>query len=114
MARDRERAGEPDVEIGAAASAKRLRFKRKPKVEVNTHAYRELDPQVAREMEKIEGEGYSNTERENLPDEVEPGVTYRDVRVRWRAAARLEDPGSQAEGDARDGRRDTEAQNKRN
>ena len=89
MARDRDRAGEPDVEIGAAVSAKRLRFNRKPRVEVNTHAYSELDPELAREMEKIEGEGGSHTERENLPDEVEPGVTYNDVRVRWRAAARL-------------------------
>jgi hypothetical protein len=36
-----------------------------------------------------EPESDSHTERENLPDEVEPGVTYRDVRVRWRAGARL-------------------------
>jgi hypothetical protein len=91
VARDRDRAGDPDVEIGAAASAKRLRFKRKPRVEVNTRAHHELDPQLAREMEKIEAEGGSHTERENLPDEVEPGVTYRDVRVRWRAAARIKD-----------------------
>ena len=28
------------------------------------------------------------TERENLPDEVEAGVTYEDVTVRWRARAR--------------------------
>jgi hypothetical protein len=89
---DPDRISDPDVEIGAAASAKRLRFKRKPKVEVDTHAYHELDPRLAREMEKIEGEGGSHTERENLPDEVEPGVTYRDVRVRWRAAAKLKAP----------------------
>jgi len=109
VARDRDRAGEPDVEIGAAASAKRLRFKRKPRVEVNTHAYREVDPELAREMEKIEGEGYSNTERENLPEEVEPGVTYRDVRVRWRAAARLEGPESPTERERGDGRRGTQS-----
>lgn len=91
MARDRDRAGEPDVEIGAAARAKKLRFKRKPRVEVNTHAESEIDPELAREMDRVEGEGGSHTERENLPDEVEPGVTYRDVRVRWHAAARLKD-----------------------
>jgi hypothetical protein len=35
----------------------------------------------------------SSSERENLPDgELEPGVTYRDLAVRWRAAARLRDP----------------------
>jgi hypothetical protein len=83
---------EPDVEIGAAARAKRLRFKRKPRVEVNTRADVEVDPQLARELEDVEGDGGSNTERENLPDEVEPGVTYRDVRVRWRAAARISEP----------------------
>jgi hypothetical protein len=88
VAAHRARPGEPDVEIGAAASAKKLRFKKKPRVEVNAETYREVDPQLAREMERIEAEGDSHTERENLPDEVEPGVTYRDVRVRWRAGAR--------------------------
>ena len=28
------------------------------------------------------------TERENLPDEVQPGTTYENVTVRWRARAR--------------------------
>jgi hypothetical protein len=100
VARERDRAGEPDVEIGAAASAKRLRFKRKPRVEVDTHAESEIDPKLAREMERIEGEGGSHGERENLPDEVEPGVTYRDVRVRWRAAARLKDVDAKPEPDS--------------
>jgi hypothetical protein len=86
---EREAPGEPDVEIGAAASAKKLRFRKKPKVEVKTHAEHELDPQVRDELERVEAESGSHTERENLPDEVEPGVTYRDVRVRWRAGARL-------------------------
>jgi hypothetical protein len=107
--RDIGRVEEPDVEIGAAASAKRLRFKRKPRVEVDTHAYREVDPELAREMEKIEGEGYSNTERENLPEEVEPGVTYRDVRVRWRAAARLEGAEPPTEREREDGRREAQS-----
>jgi hypothetical protein len=34
----------------------------------------------------------SVSERENLPDELQPGVTYRNVSVRWRLAARLDDP----------------------
>jgi hypothetical protein len=89
MSTEREAPGEPDVEIGAAASAKKLRFRKKPKVEVNTYAEHELHPQVRDELERVEAEGGSHTERENLPDEVEPGVTYRDVRVRWRAGARL-------------------------
>jgi len=65
-----------DVEIGAAARARRLRFRRVPETEV-----------------RFEGEpgqsSDSHSERENLPDEAEPGVTYRDVAVRWRAGARL-------------------------
>jgi hypothetical protein len=89
VAREPARAGEPDVEIGAGASAKKLRFRKKPKVEVNTRAYSEIDPRLADELDRIDAEGGSRTERENLPDEVEPGVTYRDVRVGWRAGVRL-------------------------
>jgi hypothetical protein len=78
---------DPDVEIGATVRAKKLRFRRKPKVEVSTHARHEIDPALADEV-RIEGDAGSQTERENLPDQVEPGVTYRDVRVRWKAGAR--------------------------
>jgi hypothetical protein len=63
-----------DVEIGAAVHAKRLRFNRKPETKV------EFEPA---------GESDSHTERENLPEEVEPGVTYRDVHVRWRGGAQI-------------------------
>jgi hypothetical protein len=70
---------EPDVEISAAVRAKELTFEVKPDVEV--HAY--ADSPASAE---------SVSEREHLPDELEPGVTYRDFAVRWRLAARLEDP----------------------
>ena len=60
---------EPDVEIAATVRADELRFECKPEVVV--HA-----PE-------------SVSARENLPDEVEPGVTYRDIAVSWRVAARL-------------------------
>ena len=83
---------DPDVEIGAVVRAKKLRFRRKPKVEVTTHARGEIDPDLADEL-RIEGDGDSQTERENLPDEVEPGVTYRDVCVRWKAGARVKGRG---------------------
>jgi hypothetical protein len=76
----------PDVEIGARVTAKRLRFRRKPQVDVETHADVDADTHV-------EGGTTSGSERKNLPEEVEPGKTYRDVKVGWRAAARLEDPG---------------------
>jgi hypothetical protein len=70
---------EPDVEIGARVKAKRLRFKSKPEVEVRAHA-------------GPDGETTSGSERQNLPDEVEARKTYRDVEVRWRAAARIAAP----------------------
>jgi hypothetical protein len=71
----------PDVEIAAAVRADELRFECKPEVRVAAHA----DSPASAE---------SVTERENLPDELEPGVTYRDFAVRWRVSARLNDPGS--------------------
>ena len=67
----------PDVEIGAVVRAKRLKFRRTPS---------EVDVSFPGESEK---EARSHTERENLPKKVEEGVTYRDVRVRWRAGARI-------------------------
>ena len=70
---------EPDVEISARVRAKEVRFESKPEVEVGAYANAPASAELI-------------SERENLPDEVEPGVTYRDVAVRWRLAARLEDP----------------------
>ncbi len=85
---DPDRIEGPDVEIGASVRAKRLRFKDKPRTDVDLHG-------EARTPEgRTDLEATSGSERENLPDEVDPGVTYRDVRVRWRTAARLRDPGS--------------------
>ena len=69
---------EPDVEIAAGMRAKELRFEVKPEVEVRAYSDSPADAE-------------SGSERENLPDELEPGVTYRDFAVRWRVAARLRD-----------------------
>jgi hypothetical protein len=63
-----------DIEIGAVAKAKRIRFEKVPETEVRF-------PGSDQERSG------SETERENLPDEVEPGVDYHDVRIRWRAGA---------------------------
>jgi hypothetical protein len=79
-----------DVEIGAAARARRLRFRSKPKTEVRTYARTRVRSETG--LEEIEGEASSEGERRNLPDEVEPGVTYRDVEVGWAARARVEMP----------------------
>ena len=70
---------EPDVEIAAAVRADELRFECKP--DVSVAAYSD-SPATAESV----------SERENLPDDVEPGVTYRNVAVRWRVAARLDEP----------------------
>jgi hypothetical protein len=63
----------PDVEMSAVVKAKRLRFARTTDVDVEFSG-------------DSDGEQSSGSEGENLPDDVEPGVTYRDVRVWWRAA----------------------------
>jgi len=66
-----------DIEIGAAAKAKRLRFKRVPETEV------EFEASATDATE-------SHTVRENLPERVEPGVDYEDVRVGWIAGVEIE------------------------
>ena len=70
---------EPDVEIFASVKAEELQFECKPEVTVRAYA-------------NADAEAESVSERENLPDALEPGVTYRDFAVRWRLAARLADP----------------------
>jgi hypothetical protein len=70
---------EPDVELKVSVRAEEVRFECKPEVEVEAYA----DSPASAE---------SQSERENLPDELEPGVTYRDFAVRWRVAARLHEP----------------------
>lgn len=91
MSRKRRITGEPDIEIGAAARARRLRFRRKPKTEVEFEGRTRVRSDDR--IEDIELESDSRTERRNLPEEVEPGVTYRNVEVGWaaRARARLSD-----------------------
>ena len=90
MSRKRRLSGEPDIEIGAAVRARRLRFRRKPEVDVEFEGRSRI--QSDERIEDLELESGSDSERRNLPDEVEPGVTYRDVKVLWGAAARLRDP----------------------
>ncbi|HYI79620.1 MAG TPA: hypothetical protein VEW67_02020 [Thermoleophilaceae bacterium] len=86
MARkDRHPPERPDVEIGASVKADSLRFRKKPKTEVELHG------EVVEPDRRHDVDTSSGSERENLPDEVEPGVTYRDVSVRWHATARIED-----------------------
>ena len=90
MSRDRPPSGEPDIEIGAAVRARKLRFRSKPKtkVEFEGHTHVRSDERI----EDVELETESGSERRNLPDEVEPGVTYSNVEVGWAARARARLP----------------------
>ena len=85
----------PDIEVGARATARKLRFRRKPKtrVEFDGRTRARSDDR----LDDVEIESDSRSERRNLPDEVEPGVTYRDVEVGWAAEARAVMPEGQQE-----------------
>ena len=69
----------PDIEVSTRVRAKELRFGRVPETKVSFFG----EPAY---------EASSEVDRENLPEEVEPGVTYKDVEVRWRAGARIVHP----------------------
>lgn len=68
-----------DVEVFTGVHAEKLRFGAVPETKV----WFEGEP-AERSSTK--------TERENLPEEVEPEVTYRDVKVRWQARSRIVHP----------------------
>ena len=51
----------------------------------------DLDDLANRLLHRLVGRDFV-TERENLPEKVEPNKTYRDVHVRWGAAAKLKPP----------------------
>jgi hypothetical protein len=68
-----------DVEVLTGLRATSLRFEVVPEVEV----WFEAEP----------GErSSSKTERDNLPEEVDSGVTYEDIGVRWQARSRIDHP----------------------
>ena len=71
----------PDIEIWATVGCRELRFTRVPKTRTRFWGYPER-------------ESVSGTERENLPDEVESGVIYRNSGVRLRIASGLTGRGS--------------------
>lgn len=81
------RADDSDVEISAAVKAKKLRLARVTHTDV-----------------KYTGASRSSSERKNLPQEVDPGVTYRDIEIWWRGQARLSGRVLDAEAAERNGR----------
>jgi hypothetical protein len=90
MSRNRPPTGEPDIEVGAAVRARKLRFRSKPKTKVEFEGHTRV--QSDDRIEDVEIESESGSKRRNLPEEVEPGVTYRDVEVGWAARARAKMP----------------------
>jgi hypothetical protein len=77
-----------DIELLASVQANQLRFDERPQTEV-------------RFFGEPGHESASGSDRTNLPERVEPGVTYREVRVDYRLASRLaaRDDGRPAPGD---------------
>jgi len=71
--------GRPDLDFFTAVKAKELSFGRVP--EKNVRYYGEPDHETEVEVE-----------RDNIPQEPEEGVTYRDVEVRWSVAQRIVHP----------------------
>jgi len=90
MSGERKGSSEPDIEIGAAAKARKLRFRSKPRSDVEFRGGTRF--RTDKDVEELELETDEQSERRNLPDEVEPGVTYRNVEVGWAARARLRTP----------------------
>jgi hypothetical protein len=68
---------EPDLEIAARVKARELRFACRPRARAVAYS----DSPARAEMQ---------SERENMPDTVDPGVVYRDIAVRWRATVTLQ------------------------
>lgn len=62
---------EPDIAIVAAVRAREVRFERSPDVQV----------QVWGEINGRPAATVSTTDRQNLPDAVQPYVTYRDIGI---------------------------------
>lgn len=68
----------PDIDLTANVEARELHFDEVPETKVRFWGH----PKRA---------STSGTERKNLPEEVQRGVTYRDVSVRLRIASALID-----------------------
>lgn len=73
-----DRPRNPDIEFTADVKAKKLRFEEVPETEVRFSGHPRR-------------ESASGTNRKNLPDEVEPNVTYHDSEVRLRIASALDE-----------------------
>jgi hypothetical protein len=69
----------PDLDVFTSVKAKELKFEKVPEKKVRYYG----EPDHETEVE---------VERENVPEEPEEGVTYRDVKVSWSVAQRIVHP----------------------
>ena len=69
----------PDLDIFTSVRAKEVKFDRVPEKKVRYYG----DPDHETEVE---------VERENIPEDPEAGVTYKDVKVSWSVAQRIVHP----------------------
>lgn len=68
---------EGDIELGAHASARELRFEKVPETRTRFRG-------------DASQRSHSESRRRNLPEEAQRDVEYRDVGIEWRAAAWVE------------------------
>jgi hypothetical protein len=68
-----------DIEFTALLRANELRFDESPQTEVRFSG-------------QPDHESAAGSDRTNLPEKVDPGVTYRNVRIDYRLASRLIGP----------------------
>jgi hypothetical protein len=72
--------GRPDLDFFTSVKAKELTFGKVPEKRRVAY-YGEPDHETE-----------ATVERENIPEEPEEGVTYRDVKVNWSVAQRIVHP----------------------
>lgn len=77
--------GRPDLDFFTSVKAKEVTFGKVPEKRRVTY-YGEPDHETDAEVE-----------RENIPEEPEEGVTYRDVQVDWSVAQRIVHPADEEE-----------------
>jgi hypothetical protein len=76
--------GRPDLDFSTSVKAKEVTFDRVPEKKVRYYG----EPDHETEVE---------VERENIPEDPEAGVTYRDVKVSWSVAQRIVHPADDEE-----------------
>lgn len=78
----------PDLDFSTSVKAKELSFGRVP------------EKKKVRYFGEPDHETRVEVERENIPEEPEAGVTYRDVKVSWSVAQRIVHPTDEADEEA--------------